>query len=388
MPQQREAIGGAVPPPTPSGNLPRRMLRSLSRTSRERPTALPPIGILRRNSSSLSTSTTSSSQRILLIKRTPEDLSEEALRESATCPVCLEPAPVPILQCTNGHTLCEECQQSGIESCPQCRVELFPLSRNVALEERLEKITFACPLECGKCVAHPDLSDHVARCENRSWRCPLSASAHCDWHGRCDQIEAHVMTAHSAIRGNCGQIKVVRHKSKKLSESRRTHVLTFRHDGAVFVAYLFCRKKTLYAYVQQIDRCSDDNRFAWSLTFYGRDVVETRHSRRCSTKHLNFNRHIDPLTTLATPPPDDDTFDLALSRETRLPASLLNNQEAMSLQSTSRSMWCIAFRIHAISNSDKSPQTVAPSRPPPPSPEEEEEEEGEVDTVEDQEVEI
>lgn len=280
---------------------------------------------------------------------------DDTVRAMLTCPVCLELAPRPILQCKNGHTTCLECLSNGLSTCPQCRVELIPLTRNIELEERMSTVGVACSLEgCNKVVAHAELSNHLKCCPKRLCRCPLAASAHCAWRGCCDSVEKHIAVAHGAIRGTCGQIKVVRHKTKKLSESRRTHVLIFdKGDGGTFIAFMFCRRKTLYAYCQRISAGDDDaDDFSWSLTFYGPDLIEARHSRRCSSRLLTFDKTIDPITTLAVPPPDD-VFDLASNcrvAEVSLPLALEGNREAMALQATSKSMWCIAFRVHRIAS--------------------------------------
>ena len=54
------------------------------------------------------------------------------------CPVCLETMKPPekIIQCNNGHLLCEDCSKSeGITSCPTCREGLT--GRAIAMEQHL-----------------------------------------------------------------------------------------------------------------------------------------------------------------------------------------------------------------------------------------------------------
>lgn len=290
----------------------------------------------------------------------PAALDDAAVLAEATCPVCLDLAPAPILACTNGHVTCIECLSTGLNLCPQCRVSLRPLQRKDALEARLRSMAVTCSLEgCGLVLPHEQLAEHMKRCDWRTRPCPLAASSHCEWRGRGDAVEEHVTQVHGAIRGTSGQIKVVRHKTKRLDDSRRTHILTFnKGEGIVFVAFMFCRRRTLYAYCQQIRGEPAD--FCWSLTLYGPDVLETRHTRRSATEALSFDRNVDPVTTVAVPPPDD-AFDLA-GATASLPLPLENNAEALALQVSSKSMWCIAFRIHRITALERDP--VLPPRPP------------------------
>lgn len=274
--------------------------------------------------------------------------------EAILCPVCLEAAPAPILQCRNGHTTCLECLSLGLKACPQCRTPLVPLIRDVMLEQRVADMPVPCRY-CDTTVMHKDLQAHGRSCAHRPGRCPLTASSHCSWTGPASEVAAHVEAAHGAIRGRSGQVKVVRHKTKKLAESRRTHALVFESSGAGFVAHLFCRRNTLYAYVQHV---TGPGNWGWSLALYGPDILEARYARRCAKEPLSLRHPLKPLTTLAVPPPDD-LFDLSLSSS--LPLGLTGSDEALDLQRSSHSMWCIAFRVIKLNSSSAD---ATPSPPP------------------------
>lgn len=278
--------------------------------------------------------------------------------EAITCPVCLEVAPAPILQCKNGHVTCIDCLSSGLKACPQCRTPLFhKLIRDLKLEQRVADMLVPCRY-CETTVMHKDLQAHGRSCSRRMGRCPLAASSHCSWQGPVSEMAAHVEAAHGAIRGRSGQVKVVRHKTKKLAESRRTHALVFESGGSGFVAHLFCRRNTLYAYVQHV---TGTGNWGWSLAIYGPDILEARYARRCARDPLSLRHPLKPLTTLAVSPPDD-LFDLSLTSS--LPLGLTGSDEALDLQRSSHSMWCIAFRVVKLNaSSDATPSPSADVAP-------------------------
>ena len=58
-----------------------------------------------------------------------------------TCPVCFESLkpPVRILQCINGHLVCERCRaQPQVEVCPTCRK--YIVGRATAMEQHLRAL--------------------------------------------------------------------------------------------------------------------------------------------------------------------------------------------------------------------------------------------------------
>lgn len=58
--------------------------------------------------------------------------------DALLCPVCLEMFEGRILQCSQGHAVCEKCQQQLTE-CPHCRGSYMG-TRNYVLEEVIDKL--------------------------------------------------------------------------------------------------------------------------------------------------------------------------------------------------------------------------------------------------------
>ena len=61
------------------------------------------------------------------------------------CPVCLEEMrpPKKIFQCSNGHSLCEQCKNNpALTSCPICRIEFTKsnVSRNILAESMASQV--------------------------------------------------------------------------------------------------------------------------------------------------------------------------------------------------------------------------------------------------------
>ena len=86
--------------------------------------------------------TSADSDMIEFLKQTITRKEEDIL-----CPICLEPAQIPIFTCPDSHIICSACVPK-IQECPQCRVDLpQPLKRHrfaektaAELEELLEKL--------------------------------------------------------------------------------------------------------------------------------------------------------------------------------------------------------------------------------------------------------
>ena len=75
---------------------------------------------------------------------TPENSSKEKQPPCPNCPVCFDSLkpPVRILQCINGHLVCEKCRmQPQVEVCPTCR-ETFT-GRATAMEQHLRALFHA-----------------------------------------------------------------------------------------------------------------------------------------------------------------------------------------------------------------------------------------------------
>lgn len=93
-------------------------------------------------------------------------VSEAFSQDDFQCGVCLELPTSPILQCQNGHTLCQDCYRR-CNTCPQCRCFMNQKNpiRALMLEQIAEKLTFPCPHEGCDChVKFKDMPKHKRFC--------------------------------------------------------------------------------------------------------------------------------------------------------------------------------------------------------------------------------
>lgn len=90
------------------------------------------------------------------------------------CPVCFDYVLPPILQCQNGHLVCQACRQM-ITSCPTCRIQITSNIRNLQMEKLASTILFPCKYSNYGCVTHllfKDKAAHEESCNYRPYSCP------------------------------------------------------------------------------------------------------------------------------------------------------------------------------------------------------------------------
>lgn len=125
--------------------------------------------------------------------------SQSALLELLECPVCMDIMSPPLLQCTNGHMLCNDCR-GKIYKCPQCKVSLNSCSRNRALESLAETALLVnCPNHgCRKPFKLSRLAKHSTVCEFAPMMCPHDES--CTWSGSIypKTVVKHLVDKHGA----------------------------------------------------------------------------------------------------------------------------------------------------------------------------------------------
>ncbi|XP_010382788.2 E3 ubiquitin-protein ligase SIAH1-like [Rhinopithecus roxellana] len=115
------------------------------------------------------------------------------------CPVCLDYALPPILQCPRGHLVCSSCH-SKLISCPICRGPLGFI-RNLAMEKVADFVLFPCRYACLGCeitLPHTEKADHEEVCKFRLYSCPCPGTL-CKWQGTMDAVMPHLTNMHKGI---------------------------------------------------------------------------------------------------------------------------------------------------------------------------------------------
>lgn len=90
------------------------------------------------------------------------------------CPVCFDYVLPPILQCQNGHLVCQTCRQK-ITCCPTCRVPIASNIRNLPMEKLASTMMFPCKYCTSGCAAqliYTEKPDHEDSCEYKPYSCP------------------------------------------------------------------------------------------------------------------------------------------------------------------------------------------------------------------------
>ena len=69
-----------------------------------------------------------------------------SIKKLSECPLCFGEMvpPMKIFQCSNGHSICEECKDNvNVSTCPSCRVTLQAdqMTRNILAEHFIEAVT-------------------------------------------------------------------------------------------------------------------------------------------------------------------------------------------------------------------------------------------------------
>ena len=87
------------------------------------------------------------------------------------CPICLQLPKNKVLQCLNGHILCEECQEKVKKACPQCRIPFGrKVGRNIVVENLLDELELGCAYRkkgCAKKLNRKSIDKHIKACEFR-----------------------------------------------------------------------------------------------------------------------------------------------------------------------------------------------------------------------------
>lgn len=100
--------------------------------------------------------------------------SNSELASLFECPVCFEYILPPILQCQNGHLVCQACRKM-ITTCPTCRIQITSNIRNLQMEKVASSVFFPCKysiLGCKNQLLYQDKPGHEEVCGHKPYICP------------------------------------------------------------------------------------------------------------------------------------------------------------------------------------------------------------------------
>lgn len=110
-----------------------------------------------------------------IIEKTSDGMGS-AILEMATCPCCTEYYMGNVMQCQNGHSLCEICRDKS-SKCPTCKVNFGHTKlRNLTMETILAQmnVTVQCAyhtLGCQERIPYSKVHDHFRKCKHRPSEC-------------------------------------------------------------------------------------------------------------------------------------------------------------------------------------------------------------------------
>ncbi|TGZ67463.1 hypothetical protein CRM22_004772 [Opisthorchis felineus] len=140
-----------------------------------------------------------SSNAMNTTSHTSPDSNAVDLASLFECPVCMDYALPPILQCQSGHIVCASCR-SKLSSCPTCRGNLDNI-RNLAMEKLASSVLFPCKFStsgCPETFHYTSKAEHESVCEFRPYDCPCPGAS-CKWLGELEQVMPHLMHHHKSI---------------------------------------------------------------------------------------------------------------------------------------------------------------------------------------------
>lgn len=97
------------------------------------------------------------------------DKTNGDMLERLQCPVCFEIMYPPIMQCLQGHPICNSCcrvlDQRRFPKCPTCRDTLRTPARALNLEQMAENVQVPCK-HCGASCKYGEYIEHIQTCGN------------------------------------------------------------------------------------------------------------------------------------------------------------------------------------------------------------------------------
>lgn len=114
----------------------------------------------------------------------------EEIPDHFKCPICFEPFIEEVVQCNNGHLICEFCYNKlpSPEKCPSCRSDMSYI-RNRAIEDLVAKLPIQCKWKgCPEVCTIEEMRKHRDECKNRKMPCGVTG---CVWIGYHDEFLSH-----------------------------------------------------------------------------------------------------------------------------------------------------------------------------------------------------
>lgn len=99
------------------------------------------------------------------------------IEDALICKICFEYLSVPVLQCTNGHLVCNTClKKLADQQCPTCRQSIQKNIRNMVMEKLLEICEIQCKFKgCEKKLSIASSLKHFVDCKfNFEVTCPMA----------------------------------------------------------------------------------------------------------------------------------------------------------------------------------------------------------------------
>ena len=126
-----------------------------------------------------------------LITKTDSQKAIRELRQHLECKICYNDMIGNILQCQNGHLICQACAKS-CNTCPYCK-NAGVFTRNLAMENLLQNHTVRCPhKECSIACKRQKMNEHIKICKQRPMMCPCcNQSIWCDNSSILDHLKVH-----------------------------------------------------------------------------------------------------------------------------------------------------------------------------------------------------
>lgn len=165
----------------------------------------------------------------------------QSLRRYLECTICCEYIGSDIMQCKNGHIVCQSCRskmQSDV--CPYCKTT-GPWSKNLALNGLLDSFEIRCPNKpCKFRCKRAKFVDHAKDCQYRPHKCHCGELVICN----SNAIAEHLKVRHKAFETSAvGNSALVNFALPSTSEHRirlvwRPHVLHFPKGSFVLFALI------------------------------------------------------------------------------------------------------------------------------------------------------